>query len=87
MSATMARESKSIKELRAAHEGKLPAFAWPGAYPIAYFDAENNTLCYRCANDNDPEFNPPLRSYAVIEEGHTYCDECNAVIFEDEAGE
>lgn len=25
--------------------GKLPAYAWPGGYPIVYLDAENSWLC------------------------------------------
>lgn len=78
-------ESLTIKRLRdKQHDNLLPAFSWPGAYPIAYLDKEGNTLCYRCANDNDPELDPALDDYFICEEGTTYCDQCSAVIFEDE---
>ena len=28
----------------------LPAFAWPGLYPLFYWDEENTPLCSTCAN-------------------------------------
>jgi hypothetical protein len=30
--------------------GNLPAFAWPGGYPIFYLCADNGILCPQCAN-------------------------------------
>lgn len=30
--------------------GKLPAFAWPGGYPILYVTADGEVLCPDCAN-------------------------------------
>jgi len=31
--------------------GKLPAYAWPGGYAIAYLCADGEWLCATCAND------------------------------------
>jgi len=31
-------------------DGKLPAFAWPGGYPLYYLDAEDAVLCRECAS-------------------------------------
>lgn len=30
--------------------GELPAFAWPGGYPIVYLTADGGDLCPDCAN-------------------------------------
>lgn len=38
------------------HDGKYPAFAWPGGYPITYLLADGGVLCPACANgDNGSE--------------------------------
>ena len=31
-------------------DGKLPAYAWPGGYPIYYLCADGGVLCPHCAN-------------------------------------
>lgn len=37
-------------------DGRLPAFAWPGGYPVLYVCADGATLCVACANgDNGSE--------------------------------
>ena len=33
-----------------SEDGTLPAFAWPGGYPILYVLADGETLCAKCAN-------------------------------------
>ena len=44
--------------------GKLPAYAWPGGYPIIYLDRENSILCAECATkshldaDEVPQYRP-----------------------------
>lgn len=32
---------------------KLPAYAWPGGYPITYLTSDGATVCADCANDED----------------------------------
>ena len=31
-------------------DGSLPAYAWPGGYPIVYVMGDGETLCAACAN-------------------------------------
>ena len=31
-------------------DGKLESYAWPGGYPILYFDSDGEVLCPSCAN-------------------------------------
>lgn len=43
----------------------LPAYAWPGGYPIIYLTPGNDVVCPDCANgENDAEFNNPDPDYA-----------------------
>lgn len=54
--------------------GKLPAFAWPGGYPLFYLDGENFVICPACANMDGPA---TLETYAVNwEDPNLYCDTC-----------
>ena len=34
-------------------DGRLPAFAWPGGYPLLYLTADGGALCPSCANGPD----------------------------------
>lgn len=38
-----------VNELR-DDKGQLPAYAWPGGYPIMYFDTDMSVICPKCAN-------------------------------------
>ena len=54
----------------------LPAFAFPGGYPLCYLDAENNVLCADCASVSD-EFNEPTVACGTHLEGPPiHCDDC-----------
>lgn len=35
---------------------RLPEFAWPGGYPIVYFDKQGNTICPECARKAEEEY-------------------------------
>lgn len=37
-------------QLARDENGKLPAYAWPGGYPIFYLTADGGSLCAACAN-------------------------------------
>src|SRR5437899_2447381 len=44
-------------------DGTLPAYAWPGGYPIVYMAKDNGILCPKCANgwperDNAEQLQP-----------------------------
>lgn len=76
---------KFIEMLKAEHGGKLPAFAWPGGYPILYLAKDNGVLCPKCANafnpatDNDEQLEPV--AYDIHYEGAAeQCEHCNALI-------
>ena len=63
--------------------GKLPAFAWPGGYPLYYLTKDNCVLCAMCAtaslNDDIPSFR--ACAYGVHWEGEAmHCEDCNAEI-------
>jgi len=65
-----------------AHDGKLPAYAWPGGYPIVYLDGNNETLCPDCAQEalDDPdEFDEwkPEAWFVHYEGSSCFCRECN----------
>lgn len=70
--------------------GKVPAYAWPGGYPIIYVCADGGILCPACANgehgsyateDLDAPLDWRLEGFDVFYEGApTYCDHCNCCI-------
>lgn len=33
--------------------GVLPTYAWPGGYPVIYFDGDGDVVCADCANKHD----------------------------------
>ena len=83
------RSRERLEELR-GDDGKLPAYAWPGGYPIVYYAGDCEPLCPACANGEngseagtDPELDPQWR----LEGGEVYwegapmqCAHCNAVL-------
>jgi hypothetical protein len=71
-------------------DGKLPAFAWPGGYPIFYLCSDGGVLCPACANgENGSEANEandtPSDWRLVAADVHyegadLICDHCGALI-------
>jgi hypothetical protein len=71
-------------------DGTLPAYAWPGGYPMAYLCADGGTLCPDCANGRNgseastaPDAAPDWRLIdgSVYWEGPPLtCDHCQAAI-------
>jgi len=48
-----------INKLPRDKDGKLPAYAWPGGYPIIYYTEDGGELCPDCANGkNNSEADP-----------------------------
>jgi hypothetical protein len=59
--------------------GQLASYAWPGGYPLYYFDAENSILCPSCANKEG--YNAPIIGCDINYENTVlYCDDCSAHI-------
>lgn len=48
-------------------DGTLPAFAWPGGYPIVYLSEDGDEWCAKCASD--PDAFPPILYAQLHEEG------------------
>ncbi len=66
-------------------QGKLPAYAWPGGYPVYYLAADNGVLCPKCANDYKPERDneeqlKPVAGDVYYEGPNMQCENCNAEI-------
>lgn len=56
-------------------DGRLPAHAWPGGYPLVYYAADGSAYCPDCASQLQAE--PPITACEVYEEGpDIYCDGC-----------
>jgi hypothetical protein len=60
-------------------DGKLSAYAWPGGYPLFYFDAENNVLCVTCAR-KDGYGSPIVACDVNWEDTELICDDCYQLI-------
>jgi len=61
-------------------KGELPAYAWPGGYPLFYLNNHNDVLCPNCANNHE-DFDETIVAYDVNWEDATlYCDHCNEYI-------
>lgn len=74
--------SENIKKVM--EDGKYPAYAWPGGYPLFYLCKDGGVLCPDCANKeieltddpDDPQWY--IVAYDVnYEDENMYCDHCN----------
>ena len=69
-------------------DGKLPAYAWPGGYPVLYILEDGGVLCPACANgENGSEAQVQDTPYWNIvgydcnwEDPSVHCDHCGARI-------
>jgi hypothetical protein len=73
-----------IESLR-DENGKLPAYAWPGGYPVYYLASDNGVLCPKCANEYKPESDnenqlKPLAFGINWEDAMLFCEHCNVRI-------
>jgi hypothetical protein len=73
--------------------GNLPAYAWPGGYPIYYLCADNGVLCPNCANkesavrpaEQHPDY-PDYDQWRIVagdinwEDADLTCDNCDTRI-------
>ena len=66
--------ARTLANLRTSGDGTLPAYAWPGGYPIVYYTAAGLMICAQCANDSDTS--DPVHDAEVYWEGPTVqCDD------------
>jgi hypothetical protein len=72
------RDMTNVDTLR-DENGKLPAYAWPGGYPITYLTRDGLEICPNCANQE--ETSDPVTDGDVYWEGPTItCDDCGREI-------
>lgn len=57
----------------------LPAFAWPGGYPILYVDRSGSTLCPDCANAEAAD-GAEVSHFIHWEGEPEVCESCNKQI-------
>jgi hypothetical protein len=85
-----------IRTLADLHESS--PYAWPGGYPVAFYDRSGGILCYDCAeselfsaeemSDDDFTYDDGLTFHAEVENGDqqfyggVMCDGCNEYIVE-----
>lgn len=71
-----------LSELRAIEGGKLPAYAWPGGYPVLYLDRDGCVLCPDCANAQPrDDSSSAVTDWFIHYEGSSMiCDECGATV-------
>jgi hypothetical protein len=55
--------------------GDLPAYAWPGGYPLYYLDKEDAVLCPTCANKEEAD--NIAAGDVNWEDADLHCDECS----------
>lgn len=61
-------------------ETELPAYAWPGGYPIFYVNQRCEVFCTSCANEivKEEETDEVITDYDCNwEDSQMYCDQCN----------
>jgi len=69
-----------IERLRQAHDGKLPASAWPGCYPLLYVCRDGSVVCPECAN-REVDYAQEVVNYDAHYEGSpAICGDCGQAI-------
>ena len=62
----------------------LPAYVWPGGYPILYLDGHNEVLCAKCAtieaDKPDAGKDAPVAADVFYEGPSEFCAVCNTEI-------
>jgi hypothetical protein len=60
-------------EAMRGEDGKLPAYAWPGGYPMLYVTPEGWSLCPDCANNGDWHLQDGDANW---EDPNLFCEDC-----------
>ena len=43
----------TLEKLKESNNGTLPAYAWPGGYPVIYITDDADVMCPKCANEEE----------------------------------
>lgn len=73
----------TLEEMK--ENGKFPAYAWPGGYPIFYLANDGEALCPDCVNDskNPIHADLPNDGWRIVardvnwEDPELFCAHCN----------
>ena len=77
----MSTLNPDMTNLAACYGGQLPAFVWPGGYPLYYMNTWSEILCPDCANNQDNHQDPMVIVSDVHWEGEPLiCNCCGALI-------
>ena len=57
-------------------KGKLPAYAWPGGYPIWYLTRDGMIICPDCANREIDDAQAVTDYDINWEDDALYCEDC-----------
>lgn len=60
--------------------GQLPAYAWPGGYPLFYLTKDGSTVCPCCANKEVDDSQMPIAVDVQWEGEPLICDDCGKEI-------
>jgi hypothetical protein len=69
-----------LDAMRAANGGALPAYAWPGGYPMEYVTRCGAILCAACADADDAPEDPVTAGDVLWEGPEDYCESCGVAI-------
>ena len=74
----------TLSQLRSSTpNGVLPAYAWPGGYPLEYITKDGLMICPSCANLGEEAggLTDPVVEGEIFWEGDTYpCEDCGKPI-------
>ena len=75
------QDVEQVANLSLKRSPELPAYAWPGGYPMVYLDLDCNTYCATCATEalvaNFDIYGRPVDYFVHYEGPPVFCQDCN----------
>ena len=73
-------DPRLLKQVGELVNGELPAYAWPGGYPLVYFTRDGMTICPACANKKTDQSQAAIAADIYWEGPPLACDDCGQEI-------
>jgi hypothetical protein len=67
-------------ELPRDTDGQLSKWAWPGGYPLFYFDSDNAVICADCARKWNEYSTDIIAADVNWKDASLYCENCEKQI-------